>query len=97
MGSTFLKAWAPRLVSLFPVSSRGAGGNPVCEEGKPEEGRAPLDRVGQTPAKKTAQNGAWRATKIGDYTVNTSPEAERAAGKYLEIMTPTSWSHVSKT
>lgn len=56
-----------------------------------KEGRIPLDRVVQIPTKETAQNGAWRETENGHNTVNTSPKAERGAGKYLETRTLIAW------
>ena len=43
--------------------------------------------MGQTPAKETAQDRAWKETENGDTTVNSLPEVERGAGKFLEIRT----------
>lgn len=77
MGRVFLEA-SPSSPSWPPSPTRGKGRNPTYEGGYVGKGRILLNRVGQTPAKETAQDTAWKKMKNRDNTVNTSPEAERA-------------------
>lgn len=53
--------------------------------------------MGQTPEKETARDRAWKETKNVDYTVITSPEAEKRKGKYPKIRTSIAWIPLSKT
>ena len=47
--------------------------------------------------REEAQDRAWRETENGNNTVNTSPEAERGAERYLETRTSVAWMPLSKT
>ena len=64
-----------------PSPTRGKGMYPTYEGGYVGKGRILFNRVGQIPAKETVQDKAWKKTKSRDNTVNTSPAAEREAGK----------------
>ena len=58
---------------------------------------SPLTRWGSDPCKGNHPGQSLEETENGDNTVNTSPEAERGVGRYLETRTSIAWMPLFKT